>query len=703
MKRNIVLIFSIVFGIFFSFSVRAATETDVLYERVKGRIILEVEKNGEAYFVSPATKKMFPLGRPSEAFALMKKVGIGISNNDLEKIPLSTDISANTLFSSKHKGKIFLQVQSKGEAWYVNPQDGKRYFLGRPDDAFAMMKKLGLGISDKNFSKISSFKRTLVAQTLPEMPLPKFSSCDEIRSILKPFSVPKFTAFGLESNASTLGDYSTTNVQVQGVDEADIVKTDGKYIYTISQNKLFIVNASNGLAKEGTIEFSKSDSPKEMFLFQGKLLVIGYRSGKTFVQIYDISNPQNPSLVREVEFDSSYVTSRLIGSYAYVVMNQSFWNIGEDDPILPMYLEKNSSTQERRALVECSQIEKIDPIISSQYFMIVSFPLENPLGEMDREVLLGAGSNVYASAWNLYVAKEDSSKTAVEKFSLDNGEIRHVGKGEVEGRILNQFSMDEYDEYFRIATTLGYVSRSGESASENRVYVLDPALKIVGKITDIAPGEQIYSARFMGPKGYLVTFKKVDPFFTLDLSLSTDPKVVGKLKIPGFSDYLHPYDENHIIGIGKDTVEAEEGNFAWYQGLKMAIFDVSDFANPKELHRVIIGDRGTNSEVLNDHKAFLFSETKKLLVIPIQLAEIDEELKASEEYKSNTYGERVFNGAFVFESFKEKGFQEEARISHGTASIRRSLYIGGTLYTISSKKIQAHSLMDFSLQGEISL
>ena len=148
--------------------------------------------------------------------------------------------------------------------------------------------------------------------------------------------------------------------------------------------------------------------------------------------------------------------------------------------------------------------------------------------------------------------------------------------------MLNQFSMDEWNGCFRIATTRGHVSREG-SSSTNNVYVLDSDLNVTGKLEGLAPGETIYSARFIGKRAYLVTFKKVDPFFVLDLSVPSDPKVLGALKIPGFSDYLHPYDENHVIGVGKNTVEADpgEGNFAWYQGMKVALFDVTDVANPQ--------------------------------------------------------------------------------------------------------------------------
>ena len=199
---------------------------------------------------------------------------------------------------------------------------------------------------------------------------------------------------------------------------------------------------------------------------------------------------------------------------------------------------------------------------------------------------LGSGQNVYASPENLYVAltsyryrimpveaktlslsPASTTSTSIYRFKLEDGSLTYTGKGEVPGSILNQFSMDEYNNYFRIATTQGESWRTDEYTSRNNLYILDSDLKIAGKIEDIAPGERIYSVRFTGNRAYMVTFKNVDPFFVLDLSDPHQPEILGALKIPGYSDYLHPYDENHVIGFGKDTVEVGAkggmGTAAW--------------------------------------------------------------------------------------------------------------------------------------------
>jgi uncharacterized secreted protein with C-terminal beta-propeller domain len=256
-----------------------------------------------------------------------------------------------------------------------------------------------------------------------------------------------------------------------------------------------------------------------------------------------------------------------------------------------------------------------------------------------------------------------------------------------------------------------------QSNTKNHIYVLDSNLAVVGRLEDLAPGESIYSARFIGDRCYLVTFKKIDPLFVIDLTDPTNPKVLGKLKIPGYSDYLHPYDENHIIGLGKEAVEAEEGNFAWYQGVKLSLFDVTDVENPKEISKYNIGDRGTDSYALHDHKAFLFSKTKNILVIPILLAEINEE-KYPSGVPDNTYGDYVWQGAYVLGVSLDNGFTLKAKITHiednatfiksgyyydSAYSVKRSLYIGSTLYTVSDEMIKMSDLDNFTEINKLQL
>lgn len=242
-------------------------------------------------------------------------------------------------------------------------------------------------------------------------------------------------------------------------------------------------------------------------------------------------------------------------------------------------------------------------------------------------------------------------------------------------------------------------SPSNPSGPLNHLYVLDSDLKIVGKLEDMAGGERIYSVRFLGDKAYMVTFRQTDPLFVIDLSIPTNPKVLGYLKIPGVSDYLHPYDETHVIGVGRDA--SDEGRI---KGLKLAFFDVSDFANPKEISKYIIGDRGTSSEALNDHKAFLFSKEKNLLVIPV--SEYDRTpVEGVPEWQ---WESKYWQGAYVFNLDLANGFVLKGKITHQNntenstyyydwnSQIRRSLFIENTLYTISNKMVKMNSLSDLS-------
>jgi uncharacterized secreted protein with C-terminal beta-propeller domain len=249
----------------------------------------------------------------------------------------------------------------------------------------------------------------------------------------------------------------------------------------------------------------------------------------------------------------------------------------------------------------------------------------------------------------------------------------------------------------------------------NNVYVLNMALNITGSLTGLAPGETIYSARFMGERGYLVTFKQVDPLFVIDLSDPNNPRELGYLKVTGYSDYLHPYDETHIIGIGKETTDA--GTFAWYQGVKISLFDVSDVNNPVEISKYEIGDRGTDSPVLWDHKAFLFDKSRNLMVIPVLEAKVDV-TEYPEGVPAWAYGEPVWQGAYVFHVSLDAGIEEEGKITHveniadpekeyyyyySPFAVERSLYIEDVLYTISQAKIKMNSLENLDYINEVEL
>jgi inhibitor of cysteine peptidase len=304
------------------------------------------------------------------------------------------------------------------------------------------------------------------------------------------------------------------------------------------------------------------------------------------------------------------------------------------------------------------------------------------------------------SAGEENVAKKEINQTttAIHKIAIDNGAITYVARGDMPGVLDSQFSMDEYNDNLRVATTSSVYTTRG-SYEYNNVFVLDTGMNMIGSLTHIAEQEKIYSTRFIGDRLYMVTFKRIDPFFVIDLTTPTNPKILGRLKIPGYSDYLHPYDATHIIGIGKETGTNDWGGVST-KGLKLALFDVSDVANPKQIDKVEIGDAGSDSAALSDHKAFLFDKAKNLLVIPARVVHQD----AMQQGTTGGSQPQVWYGAYVFGVNPESGFVLRGTVEHGAGSsgyysygsskseVKRSLYIGDTLYTLSSAKILANPL-----------
>jgi uncharacterized secreted protein with C-terminal beta-propeller domain len=560
------------------------------------------------------------------------------------------------------------------------------------------------------------------------------------------------------SNGGSSVDFSKTNIQVEGVDEPDIVKTDGTYLYIVANNKIYILKAfpAEEAVVLSKISMDNDEYPINIFINNDRLVIFctSYRYpaeyeeydsywwggvSTTIISIYDVSDRKNPEIVKEIEVDGGYFDSRMIGDNVYVITYEYSYDIyrvmeGNETVNIPEIRIDNETSS-----IPADQIYYVDipeRIDTMTHIISVNIDTEEV---NQKSFLLGSAQNMYVSENNIFLAytkyeyyilpllaesNTNEETTILHKISIKNGDISYTAQGEVPGRILNQFSMDEHNGFFRIATTIGNIWNQEEKSSNN-IYVLDEDLNLISEIEEIAPGEQIYSARFMGDKGYLVTFKKIDPFFTIDLSDPYNPKILGKLKIPGYSDYLHPVDENHIIGIGKNTVEAFESekewrniDFAWYQGIKIALFDVSDFENPKEVSKILIGDRGTDSPALYDHKAFLFDREKELLVIPIRLCEISDKIKEQyDNYTGSMYGEFTFQGAYVYSLSVENGFEYKGRITHLSdedmlksgyyeywgSSIQRSLYIDNVLYTISDGMVKMNNLETIDEIGIVQL
>jgi inhibitor of cysteine peptidase len=548
--------------------------------------------------------------------------------------------------------------------------------------------------------------------------------------------------------ASLTPQYSTTNIQVEGVDEADIVKTDGEYLYIVIDNRVVIVRAYPPEEAVVLSEIEVDGAIAGIFIKEDRLVVfentapiyvtepyetdlrfITPQQQRVTIKVYDIADREEPVQKRELAVDGYYFGSRMIDGYAYVIINRSVYG-DNSQAVTPGIYSKGSVTEVPASDIWHSEV----PDYSYMFTTIMAVSLEDDEQEPAHQTLLvGAASGLYVSMTNIYITFPEqaveatattgimpenfyyTSKTAVHRIHIDDGVIELDGSGEVPGRLLNQFSMDEHQGYFRVATTTDDYSREDGITLTNQVYILDDALDIVGRLEDLAPGEQIHSARFMGNRCYLVTFRNIDPLFVIDLKDPYNPRVLGELKVTGYSDYLHPYDENHIIGIGKEAI-AENENFAWYQGVKISLFDVSNVSAPKEIAKYEIGDRGTDSPVLNDHKALLFDRSRNILVIPVQVAQID-----AKDYPygvpAHAYGEPAWQGAYVFNISQENGLEFRGGITHCTGAefsqyvyyytadcfVERSLFIDDVLYTISDAKVKMNGLDDLNEINEVIL
>lgn len=627
-----------------------------------------------------------------------------------------------------------------------------RYNKIYPIASLAFMCAIIMAIVLPNKS-IAPINEVTDEQTKISQELPKVENFKNLYAMLKArdtkryyiddmLSVDSITNANSKNETATnevANDYSKTNTQVQGVDEADIVKTDGTYIYYLTNEKLTIINTENAsqMKEMSTIKFDETFTPEEIFLNNDKIIVIGKRyeydkterkigidedylypnyMDKTYTsaKLYNVKDKINPALERTVEVEGDYLTARMIGSNVYIASNKYMYyayicntykstELNEDD-FKPHYLDTATSNETKSINFDC--IYYIPEFEDTNYLNIVAFNITNNQ-EANVESYLGAGEEIYASKENLYVTKtkydyERKNKTSITteiyKFNLNNANCTFAKAGDVPGSVLNQFSMDECNGYFRIATT-DSTSWNSES-NTNNLYVLNENLETIGKIEGLAKGERIYSVRFMGNRAYMVTFVETDPLFVIDLSNPTTPTVLGELKIPGYSKYLHPYDETHLIGIGEDTevVNYGYGDRVVTNGMKMAMFDVTDPNNPQELYNVKIGEKGTYSELLYNHKALLFSKEKNIIAFPISITDND--------YKV------TFQGAIVYGVSLEKGFELKTKISNSATdydryysrnSVERIIYIKDTLFTLSNGLIKAVDLNTFETKGSIEL
>lgn len=711
---------------------------------------------------------------------------------------------------------------------------------------FIILSLIFTGCIKKKTTPISQQSNDSFSQILAEQSeLKKFANSEEMKSFFEKrspvnnYSSPmsgmmdSFNSAGRETMAPLASgsdnqkaeiNFSGTNIQVAGVDESDIVKTDGEYIYSLKDQNIVIVKARPEVDMEVVATVLLDATPQELYIKENKLIVFGYNQGSigkmpadsiirpnfsgTFLSFYDITNPSSPILTRRLDFDGNYSSSRLIDNSLYfITANYNFYPLDNE---LPRVFENGQviSGQSNTDKYLYPSVYYINSGAGLNATTVSVFDLNDLQAPINSQVfLIPAGETIYASRQSLYIAytkyiseyqlqmavareilaplfsekerqrieqieKIDTSilseeeklskinqviegyinrlsneeqkimseniqtefnrrhpqvadeleKTVIHKISFSDQGLQYVASGEVTGRLLNQFSLDEYQGNLRLATTrsqrwfgpiffapateavvsnpptdsINITNPVQPTDSINNVYVLDDSLRTIGRVENLAPGERIYSARFMGVRSYLVTFKQTDPLFVIDLSDPTQPAVLGQLKIPGFSNYLHPYDDTTLIGIGKEAIDKGSQGVD-VLGIKISLFDVKNPVAPQELASVILGGRGSDSSALYDHKAVLFSKEKNLLVLPVSLTS-----KNNSDYQIDFQGSVVFNinesqlserGRVAFRLPNQFNYQND----YIDDTVRRNLYIDNSLFSLSSASLKVSQLDTLSL------
>ena len=577
------------------------------------------------------------------------------------------------------------------------------------------------------------------------------------------FSQPQFSQPQADSTTSTQSakEYSTTNIQVENVDEADITKTDGDYIYSLSEDKVIITDVKDETQIKIASEIEPEDSntiPSDLILYNDKLIVISekmkYSSSyyyyynnrnSTVVTVYDISDREQPKKIKDYQLEQPYYTSRCIDGRLYVI--SSGYLKEENDEIVTYYYEDGKQIDPGY-----KNIKRIKDIDTTDQTILSMLDLNNINEAVKVNSYLMNVENAYVSENNIYLLEEKydgsysnpkissifglkgifgafedddeeydyGTYTYIYKFNLlDDGSIQYDKKAKEKGQTINQFSIDEYEGNLRVALY---------NSEGSRIVIFNNEMKKIGETEKLAEGEKMYSSRFLGDRAYLVTYKTIDPLFVIDLSNPENPQVLGELKIPGYSTYLHPYDENHLIGIGMQTEEKVNrdssgrvrSTTATITGMKMALFDVTDVNNPIQISDTIIGDRRTTSAILTNHKALLFSKEKELLAIPVNNYTEDFEIESSsDEYESivNSYTnyrkEYVSEGYFVYNINLTDGFTLKGTITHdktkskysyyNASRLLRGLYIDDNLYTVSEDYIKVNSLDDLQEISQLKI
>lgn len=487
-----------------------------------------------------------------------------------------------------------------------------------------------------------------------------------------------------------VSQYSNTNVQVEGIDELDLVKQDGEYIYYVVNNivKIIDIKDINNPKEVAEIELEANYYIRGIYIYKNKLVIIKdeyqtktieifaedkeiYNNDvKNYVQIliYDIQNRENPIKQRSVQIEGRYISSRLKEGELFIITNQTIYGAnGEDENYYkPTY--RDSVLKTDIEYINYDRIYKLQDSNIINYTLIGRLDL-NEEKEVNITTFFGMSNELYMSNNNIYIASYNyiSENTSIYRFEIDKEKIKLIGKCEIKGNILNQFSMDEYNDNLRVVT---------KKNTSSTIYVINKNMEIIGKLDNLANGEDLKSVRFDGKRAFVVTYKESDPLFVIELENPSEIKILGELKIPGYSQYLEVYDETHLLGIGEDTKQTKTGEQR--DGMKVTMFDISDLENPKELSTVKIKDKYAFSEVLYNHKILLNMKEAGIIGFPI------------------SYNQYNKQGAIIINVDENKNLSEKGIITHQEqkrdydSNIKRVIYNKYKIITLSDNYLKVN-------------
>ena len=520
-------------------------------------------------------------------------------------------------------------------------------------------------------------------------------------------------ASGSASNsgsAASAGDsgnsYSDTNVREEGVGEADIVKTDGSSLYIVNSQAVEIVGIESAEMEElAEIRMADDCYIKELYVQDDRLVIMytrtepsvdedGYYNNYrdyTNALVYDISDRTNPVKVGNISQSGYYNTMRVRDGYVYVISN--FYA----DAAAPRADTAAYIPEVQGSTMAASDIYMPQRQMGNQYTVITSFSLEDPSEKTDSKAVFGSSGMCYVSTENIYVTEgwygqddAEVTQTSIRKVAYKDGILQGEAQTKVDGTLNDSFSIDEYNGYLRLVTTVSPVS-SGDGGiarffsrdtggrqqeDSNSLYVLDENLEIAGEIHDLAKDESVYSARFMGDVGYFVTFKQVDPLFSVDLSDPSDPEIIGKLKIPGFSEYLHPYGDGQLLGIGMDVDEESVTT----DGVKISMFDISNPADVNEEENYVLEDLYGTDVGYNYKEVFV-------------------------DVEKNLFGFMAYGDTtkyFIF-TYDENGFKEVFSRELTLYGNVRGLYAGERFYLVNGNTVESFTMDAFQKVDDIVL